>query len=183
MGATADLQVVSLASQTSAPTSLATNPPDGITGALKLATLDTNWGDQAFAGVFYPPPAESSTTGSPAQAGLFNGVSLGRRALPQRSMQAACLTPPWCMRSTHSAACWHVRAHRPQVLFKDFAADPSTRLAYDWYRTARAGDYGAPTLRLLLRSPAWDTANQNTAPNFVQMVYVRAGPGVELLAC
>lgn len=57
------------------------------------------------------------------------------------------------------------------MLFKNFATDASTRLAYDWYRTARAGDYGAPTLRLLLLSPAYDAARPATAPNLVQLVW------------
>lgn len=57
------------------------------------------------------------------------------------------------------------------MLFKDFASDASSGLAYDWWRQARASDYGAPTLRLLLHSPAYDAANPATAPQFVQLVY------------
>jgi len=73
-GPTAELQVVSLASQTSAPASLTANPPGGVTGALKLVTLDATYKDKAYAGVLFPPAELSSTPGSPAQGGLFGGV-------------------------------------------------------------------------------------------------------------
>lgn len=60
------------------------------------------------------------------------------------------------------------------MLFKDFATDPSTSLAYDWYRIANPAQSGAPTLRLLLHSPAYDAANPANAPHLVQLVYVSA---------
>ncbi|KAI7836801.1 hypothetical protein COHA_009346 [Chlorella ohadii] len=129
-GPTAELQVVSLASQTSAPASLTANPPGGVTGALKLVTLDATYKDKAYAGVLFPPAELSSTPGSPAQGGLFGGV-----------------------------------------LFKTFATDASTRLSYDWYRLRLAENFAAPTLRLLLRSPAYDAANPGTAPKLVNVVY------------
>lgn len=53
----------------------------------------------------------------------------------------------------------------------------STRLAYDWYRSARPTDYGAPALRLLLHSPAYDAAHPDTAPKVIALVYVSQGGG------
>jgi len=35
-----------------------------------------------------------------------------------------------------------------------------------------AENFAAPTLRLLLRSPAYDAANPGTAPKLVNVVYV-----------
>lgn len=74
-GPTSQLDIVSLASQVPpATTTLTDAPPDGITGALKMVTLDATYKDKAYAGVFFPPAQFSSTPGSPAQGGLFGGV-------------------------------------------------------------------------------------------------------------
>ncbi|PRW44327.1 flagellar attachment zone 1-like [Chlorella sorokiniana] len=74
-GPTASLDIVSLASQVPpAPASLTSSAPEGITGALKLVTLDATYKDKAYAGVFFPPAQSSSTPGSPTQGGLFGRV-------------------------------------------------------------------------------------------------------------
>lgn len=70
------MDIVSLASQvpTPAPASLTAAPPEGITSALKMVTLDATYKDKAYAGVFFPPAQFSSTPDSPAQGGLFGGL-------------------------------------------------------------------------------------------------------------
>lgn len=74
LGTTSVVDVVTLVSQTGAPTSLTDSPPGGIASALKLVTQAS--ADRAFAGFFYPPSGTlSQTTSPPSPPGMFGGVS------------------------------------------------------------------------------------------------------------
>lgn len=128
---------VSLASEVSAgaPLTLNTNPPGGITGALKLVTLADHIegpppveGDRAHAAIFFPPAKYSSTPGIPTEGGLFDGVRQGRvgggslvwnGVMPGCGWLCRCFIAAALSRALRSA----LSPATTQVLFKDFATD------------------------------------------------------------